>query len=1185
MTQVKPIKAFPRPIRAVNLALVLTFSASSAFAAHGFHRGDTAGTPWVGAPGIVETVDQIMARESRKLHDERESPNTHRHLPTEPTVQDNPLAPSVPQWPLPGTSGSSSGPVPLSPQSVGATFLGMRLSESGAVPPDSMGAAGPTQILAISNGRIKVFTKAGGTGSLNTTTDIFFSSVTGGFGTSDPHVRYDRLSGRWFVVMINVAAHNNRILIAVSSGSIITSTSTFTFFQFAQNFDGGDPGLFADYPTLGVDKFALYIGVNNFLSSSGGSATRTGFVVNKASLLTGGPIVVTAFRNLNDDGLGNGIKTPQGVDNDDPAATEGYFIGVDTFSTGKLDIRRISDPGGTPGISPSLTLTVPATSAPILQVHKGDTQGKKLDAVSDRLFAAAIHKNKLTGSNTLCTAHNIEVDATGVAAVGGGRNGSRWYEIGELTNNPVLIQAGTLFDPSTLNVRGYWMPSIAFSGQGHMALGCSYASSNAFAGIATAGRLRDDPLGSTQSPTLAVVSAAAYNVSESTTNMHRWGDFSQTVVDPADDMTMWTFQEYCNTANSWGVGVIQLKAAPPATPISASPSTLTAGQAPLDVVITGSSTAGSEFFDPGPDTGGPGYSNHIAAAINGGGVTVNSVTFSNITNIIMNVTVSACAAPGDRTITVTNPDGRATTSASTLLTIMASPCISVQPQNQSVAQGSIATFSVAASGNAPLSYQWRLNQNEISLATDSSYTHTNAQCGDPSDYDVVITNSLGSITSSVAKLTVISGPNITVQPPPNQTINAGQMATLAVVATNDCGDSLAYQWRHQATDVSGATGSSYSMSDAQFADGGDYTVVITNIAGSITSAVSTLTVLSPPIINQPPLDLSISRGSNALLSVTATGTLPLSYQWRFNQSEIQAATADVYTRSNAQCVNAGSYDVVVTNAYGGRTSSVAVLTVIAPPAMAIQPTNQTVVAGQSPTFIAIATNECGGGLVYQWQLNGINLDGAITNSFTLTNAQAANSGSYTALITNLSGSVTSAVANLIVLLPPVATPPTLDFGVVAPGTTAQASLAVSNASAGVLDGSAAITTGPFSVGSGTPFHLNPSDQTNLNVSFSPTGSGQFSNAVVFASNGGGATNILMGRAIGPPSILQPAFGGGSFVFSFATAAGFTYVVQYKISLQDQIWQTFQSVMGDGTVKTITNSFPSDAQRFYRLSVQ
>src|SRR5205823_10551874 len=128
-------------------------------------------------------------------------------------------------------------------------------------------------------------------------------------------------------------------------------------------------------------------------------------------------------------------------------------------------------------------------------------------------------------------------------------------------------------------------------------------------------------------------------------------------------------------------------------------------------------------------------------------------------------------------------------------------------------------------------------------------------------------------------------------------------------------------------------------------------------------------------------------------------------------------------------------------------------------------------------------------------------------SLTLTNAQTTDGGSYTALITNLSGSVTSAVANLTVLSPPVVTPLTLDFGVVAPGRTAQASLLLSNANTAALDGSASVTPGLFSVVSGTPFHLNASDQTNLNVSFSPAAPGQFSNVVVFASNGGGATNI------------------------------------------------------------------------------
>ena len=83
----------------------------------------------------------------------------------------------------------------------------------------------------------------------------------------DPQIRYDRLSGRWFVVMITVG-DQNRILIAVSSGSTITDTSSFTFFQFQHDLVGptpnADTGGFADYPSLGVDPWALYIGVNVF---------------------------------------------------------------------------------------------------------------------------------------------------------------------------------------------------------------------------------------------------------------------------------------------------------------------------------------------------------------------------------------------------------------------------------------------------------------------------------------------------------------------------------------------------------------------------------------------------------------------------------------------------------------------------------------------------------------------------------------------------------------------------------------------------------------------------------------------------------------------------------------------------------------------------------------------------------
>ena len=95
-----------------------------------------------------------------------------------------------------------------------------------------MGAVGPTQYIVTVNGRFRSFSKTTGLadGALNVDPDVFFSSVRSA-NTSDPRIRYDRLSGRWFITMIDVNGTNNRILLAVSSGSTIASASSFTFFD------------------------------------------------------------------------------------------------------------------------------------------------------------------------------------------------------------------------------------------------------------------------------------------------------------------------------------------------------------------------------------------------------------------------------------------------------------------------------------------------------------------------------------------------------------------------------------------------------------------------------------------------------------------------------------------------------------------------------------------------------------------------------------------------------------------------------------------------------------------------------------------------------------------------------------------------------------------------------------------
>jgi hypothetical protein len=616
--------------------------------------GAARGEPWTGAPGITESVGTIARRQRREDRRTGGRPAGIREKPEPGEVTRPKLpGPAVPQ----AAVRTSALLAPRSSLTTGTSFLGAQVSESGFIPPDSMGSVGPTQVLVAVNGRIKVFDKQGNLGALNVSDDVFWSSVRNGEDVTDPQVEYDRLTGRWFVSAVNFENSDNRVMLAVSSGPTITDSSSFTFFFFNQNVPppAGDSGKFADYPQMGVDENAVYIGANMF----GGTFSTSAFVVRKSSVLGAGPIVVTAFRNLAV-GSGSGPFTPQPAQNMDPNVDEGYIVGVDNQVFSQLDVRRITDPAGTPAISGNLTVPVPTTTFPENVPAEGTHNS--LDALDDRLFEGMVARDP-AGALSLWTAHNIEVNSSGVGSSSGNRTASRWYQLGTLSTSPTLVQSGTLFDPAASSPRYFWIPSIAANGQGHASLNSSAAGSGRFAEIASSGRLASDPAGATQPFEITQTSSSAYNLGSGP--VKRWGDYSQTVVDPTDNMTFWTFQEYANATDSWGVRVIQRKAPPPATPSAASPSTVPLGQPSVSVEITGTSSDGSGFFDPGADSGGPGFPNHISAAVSGG-VAVNSVTYTDPTHVTLDLDTTA-ASNGSKDVTVTNPDGQAAVGSNLLV--------------------------------------------------------------------------------------------------------------------------------------------------------------------------------------------------------------------------------------------------------------------------------------------------------------------------------------------------------------------------------------------------------------------------------------------------------------------------------------------------------------------------------------
>ena len=261
--------------------------------------------------------------------------------------------------------------------SVGSSFDGPGLS--GRIPPDSMGDVSPTSVVVMINGWVVSFDRSGNVGALNLDQDTFYNSVRGGAETGDGRVCYDRLSGKWILTAFTVGT-NNKIVVAVSDGPTISASTVWTFFSFQHNIvtPAGDNNLFFDYPSLGVDSKALYIGGNLFGSGNDFSGTSA-FVVRKSSILGAGPIIVSVFRGVYDWATDAGLLTTQGVSNDDANSTDGYFLGLNGFWV--MTLRKVTDPGGTPSASNSRS-DLPKLKRPARKVFASALRSTRVEAIA-----------------------------------------------------------------------------------------------------------------------------------------------------------------------------------------------------------------------------------------------------------------------------------------------------------------------------------------------------------------------------------------------------------------------------------------------------------------------------------------------------------------------------------------------------------------------------------------------------------------------------------------------------------------------------------------------------------------------------------------------------------------------------------------------------------------------------------
>ncbi len=278
----------------------------------------------------------------------------------------------------------------------------------------------------------------------------------------------------------------------------------------------------------------------------------------------------------------------------------------------------------------------------------------------------------------------------------------------------------------------------------------------------------------------------------------------------------------------------------------------------------------------------------------------------------------------------------------------------------------------------------------------------------------------GTSTNAAESGTIVwgwLGPLDVISQPQSLTNNPGQSATFSIQVSDAA--PLRYQWLKDNVIIENRTSSNYTITSILKSDEGNYRCVVINMDRSVTSSVASLTVNDPPAITVNPQSQTNNPDSSVMFQLTTVGTAPFCYQWQKNMENINGANSSNYSIAVVAQTDEGDYRCIVTNIAGATTSSVASLTVNAPPVITVNPQSQTNNPDSSVMFQLTTVGTAP--LCYQWQKNMENINGANSSNYTIAVVAQADEGDYRCIVTNIAGVATSSVASLAVNDPPVIT--------------------------------------------------------------------------------------------------------------------------------------------------------------------
>jgi hypothetical protein len=417
-----------------------------------------------------------------------------------------------------------------------ANFLAL-FDNNTVIPPDTMGAVGPNHIMTVLNSQVRIQDRTGAV--LSTVTLNSFWSSLGSFDVFDPRITYDPFGERW---IFSVAADAQLSTAAVLVGVSATSDPTGNWYLFAVDVDPqGDR--WADFDALGFNKNWIVVTANIFATLGPDTNNPSYFVFDKADLYTNGVGAFTVIREPSSSSFS--VAPAQTFDN---SLATLYLIEDWDNTSSMLRISTITGPVGAEVLTSGTAFPTGSSawefSPPVGNFLPQLGSTHKIDGGDSRILSCSYRNGSLWCSQTVF----LPVNAAA-------RSAAQWWQIDPATGD--VEQFGRIDDPT--GTRFFAYPSIAANANSDVLVGYSRFSASQFASGNYSFRHTNDPPNTLRADTVLKAGEGPYYSTASGAN--RWGDFSATVVDPVNNLSFWTIQEYAgapvgnptsSTSGRWG---------------------------------------------------------------------------------------------------------------------------------------------------------------------------------------------------------------------------------------------------------------------------------------------------------------------------------------------------------------------------------------------------------------------------------------------------------------------------------------------------------------------------------------------------------------------------------------------------------------------------------------------------------